>query len=587
MPTSQSLWARMIASLRPEVDHAPLVESARGLTLRQVITRFWPRLQPLRWWLVLGLVVLLVAPMIEVAEIMLYERVVDDVLVPADIGPLLWLAVLYVLLNLGSAVVSGLDDYLSTWISQRFLLDLRRDSFAHMLRLPGFVHDRRRLGDTLARLTGDVSAVESFMVSQLTEGLGAVLRLAFYLAALFYLQWELALASLIVIPATWWVATRFAEFTRDVSRERRRRGGSLQSITEESLSNAALVQVYGREAEAVESYHRQSRAIAQAELAGSRVRAVFLPMVDLVELVAILVVMAMGVWALSTDRLALGGLLAFLTLLAQCYRPVRDLSDLLPGLYSATAGIERLVELLDEEPLEDAPDATPLKRGSGEIRFDDVTVTYPGGNAPVLTKFGLSIPGGSRVALVGASGSGKSTVARLISRTLAPDSGTVSIDGQDLAGVTGVSVQSAVTQLPQENMLVDDTVRANLVFARPDATDAEVEAAASAADAVEFIERLPEGYETRIGQRGRTLSGGQRQRLALARALLHGGHVLVLDEPTTGLDEPAARRLMSALVSGAGDRTLIILTHDPVVLQYVDDVITLDAAESDEMVELT
>lgn len=277
----KAAWERFLALLRPAPDAAPVVEAAGSLRLTEIVRRFWPRLRPLRWWLVLGLVFLAASPAIGVVEVLLYQRLVDDVLVPADFGPLLWLALLYVGLNVLSGVLSGAEDYLATWISQKFLVGLRRDAFSRVLFQPSAAHDRRRLGDTLTRLTSDVSTVESFMVGQLASGIGSVLQLVFYVAALFYLQWQLALASLVVVPVFWWVSTRFADFTREISRERRRRGGSLGSITEESLGNVALVQAYGREDDAVDSYHRQNRAIAAAELAGSRIRAVFLPLVDL------------------------------------------------------------------------------------------------------------------------------------------------------------------------------------------------------------------------------------------------------------------------------------------------------------------
>jgi subfamily B ATP-binding cassette protein MsbA len=570
-------WQRLLASLRPVHDNAPVVAAAGHLTVADVVRRFWPRLRPLRGWLLLGLVMLVAAPAISVAEILLFQRLVDDVLVPATFGPLLGLALLYVGLNVLSGVVSGADDYLSTWVSQRFLVGLRRDAFAQVLGQPAATQDRRRLGDTLTRLTSDVAAVENFMVGQLTLGVGAVVRLVLFVGALFWLQWELAAASLVVVPVFWWVSTRFASFTRDVSRERRRRGGSLTSITEESLGNAALMQTYGREDAAVASYHEQNKGIADAELAGSRVRAVFLPLVDLAELLGVLVVVTLGVWALSTDRLTLGGLLAFLTLLLQCYRPVRDLSDLVPQLYSATAGVERLVELLDAPSAQDRPGATPLPPGPGAVVLRDVRVTYPGARTPALDGLTLDIAAGSCVAVVGESGSGKSTFARLLVRQLEADSGEVCLDGYDVADHTAASVRERVTAVPQEQLLLDASVRDNIAFARPDASDEEVEQAARLADAHGFVSRLPQGYDTPIGQRGRSLSGGQRQRIALARALLRGGRVLVLDEPTTGLDLASSRRLLAAVRGFADRRTVIMLTHDPVVVEHADVVLRLDA----------
>jgi subfamily B ATP-binding cassette protein MsbA len=570
-------WRRAIASLRPEADLAPLVDHAPGMSLREVLVRFWPRLRPLRWWLVLAMLLLAAAPAIEVAEIMLFQRLVDDVLVPAEWQPLVGIVLLYVALNICSAIVSGFDDYLSTWISQRFLLDLRTDVFRHVLSLPLQVHERRRLGDVMSRMTADVAAVETFMIGHLANGVDAFVRLAFFVAALLWLQWELALAAMVVIPLFWWISRSFAGFVKRLSRERRRRSGSLSAVTEENLANGPLVQAYNREQEAVEKYHRQNKAIMAAELASSRVRGVFLPLVDLTELVGMLLVIGMGVWALQTDRLTLGGLLAFLTLMAQCYRPVRDLADLLPAMYSATAGIERIVELLDEKPPVDRAGARPLRDPRGPIRFDTVSARYAHARADALRAVDLEIRPGELVAVTGPSGAGKSTLIRLLTRHLDPSAGAVTIGGQDLREATLASVRDAVTVVLQETLLLDASVAENIAFARPEATREEVHAAACAADADEFIRALPDGYDTRVGQRGRSLSGGQRQRLAMARALLRDSPVLVLDEPTAGLDPATARRVLAPLRDASRDRTVILVTHDPVAIGFTDRTIRLES----------
>ena len=285
-------FQQLMALLRPTPDAAPFVGAAPAMTIRQVGRRFWPDVRPLRWWLLLLVALLAAAPLIAVLEVVLFQKLVDDVLVPATLGPLAWIAAMYVGLNLLSAVISGVDDYLSTWISQKFLVGLRTKVFGHVLAHPSHVHDRNRLGDTMSRLTSDTAAVESFMIGQFASGTGAVLRLGIYAGALFWLQWQLALVSMIAAPLLWWVATHFSRLVKDVSRERRRRAGSLSAVTEERLSNAALVQTYNREADAVADYHGQNLAIASAELVGSRIRAVFLPLADLAELVGTLAVIA-------------------------------------------------------------------------------------------------------------------------------------------------------------------------------------------------------------------------------------------------------------------------------------------------------
>jgi ATP-binding cassette subfamily B protein len=575
------LFRELVRLLRPEPDAAPLVGQAAPMTVAQVVRRFWPDVRPLRWWLLLLVALLAGGPLIAVLEVLLFQRLVDDVLVPASLRPLVWIAALYVGLSLLSAVVSGVDDYLSTWISQRFLVGLRTQVFAHVLAHPSHVHDRNRLGDTMSRLTSDTAAVESFMIGQLATGTGAVLRLAIYGGALFWLQWQLALVSMVAAPLLWWVARHFSRLVKDVSRERRRRAGSLSAVTEERLANAALVQTYNREADAVADYHRQNLAIAAAELVGARVRAVFLPLADLAELLGTLAVIALGTWALATDRLTLGGLMAFLALLVQCYSPLRTLGNLLPALYAATAGVERMVELLDEPLPQDAPGARDLTHVRGGVELSGVRVRYPGAARDALHGTTFGVGAGELVALVGPSGAGKSTVARLLTRHAETAAGVVRIDGQDLRDLTARSVRDAVTLVPQETALMDATIAENIGFGRPAASRAEVEEAARRADADGFVRLLPYGYDTRVGQRGRTLSGGQRQRIAVARALLRDAPILFLDEPTTGLDAATSRRLLEAVARHRAGRTVIVATHDPVALEYVDRVVELEDAGVD------
>ncbi len=376
---------RALALLRPERDAAPIVGEAPPMTIVEVVRRFWPDVRPLRWWLLLLVVLLAAAPLIAVLEVLLFQRLVDDVLVPAALGPLLWLAVLFVGLNLLSAVISGVDDLLSTWISQRFLVGLRTKVFSHVLAHPSHVHDRNRLGDTMSRLTSDTAAVESFMIGQFASGTGAVLRLVIYSVALFWLQWQLALAAMIAAPLLYLVATHFSRLVKDVSRERRRRAGSLSAITEERLSNAALVQTYNREDDAVADYHHQNRAIASAELVGARIRAVFLPLADLAELAR----HARGDRARhlgaghrpahpgradGVPRAAGAVLLAAAHARPTCSRPCTPPPPASSGWSSSSTSRSR----------QDAPGARDLTHVRGAVTLEGVRVRYPGATRDAL-----------------------------------------------------------------------------------------------------------------------------------------------------------------------------------------------------------
>ena len=515
--------------------------------------------------------------LITVIEIGLFKYVVDEVLVPADLGPLLWIGCAYVGLAILSGLLSGASSYLSTWLTHTFLVQLRTRLFAHVLSLPQEVHDRRRLGDSLARVTSDSASVESFMIGRVRSGCSTLLTGCFYLVALFLLDAWLAAASLVVVPVFWFVSHRFSRLIRLSARELRRRGGSLSAITEEHLANAPLVQAFNRQPEVTEQFREENLAIRSASLAATRVRGVFSPIVDLAELVGILSVLVLGTLSLASGRLTLGGLMAFLTLMVQLYRPMRSVASFLPSVLNDAAGCERVMELLDEQPPHEDPEAQPLPSRRCDVALHGVVVRYPGASRPALAGVSLHLEPGTVVAVVGPSGAGKSTLVKLLLRALDPDDGSVSIGGLDLRRATLHSVREAVALVPQEIALLDTTVRDNIGFARQGASAAEIEQAARAACAEEFILALPKGYDTLVGQRARTLSGGQRQRLSLARAFLRRSQLLVLDEPTTGLDSDSARRVLAPLRGPAArDRTTIVVTHDPIAMEIADRVVTLE-----------
>ena len=549
-----------------------MVAHAPALPVREVVRRFWPDARPFRRWLPLALALIAAGVAVETAEIFLFKLVVDDVLVPGELGPLVWIGAATVgLLLLGGAI--GLaDDLLNTWLGERFLLTMRTRVFGHLLALSPDSLDRRRLGDVLTRLGGDVAAIESFVLSGVASAFAAVLQIGFFVAALVYLQWDLALVSLIVAPLFFVVARRFSGLIKRASREKRRRSGSLGAVAEQTLGNVALVQASNREGAELDRYRSEGEGVIAAELSSVRIRGVFSPLVDLIELAGILLVVYFGTRAIAGGGLTLGGMLVFIAYLTRLYGPVRDLSSLSNTVFKALAGAERVIELLDERPkVADGP--TRLEHVRGAIEFDDVWFAYD--EEPALRGVTLRVAPGERVALVGASGAGKSTIARMLLRFGDPQAGTVRLDGHDLRDLELASLRSSVAVLLQETLVLHGSVRANIAYARPDATQAEIEAAARAAGAHAFIADLPEGYETDLGERGRRLSGGQRQRIAIARALLADAPVLVLDEPTTGLDAELAASLDGLM----DERTTLVISHDLLLTRDADLILVLDGGE--------
>jgi ABC-type multidrug transport system fused ATPase/permease subunit len=517
-------------------------------------------------------------PAVEAAEVWLFMLVVDNVLVPADLGALPPYLLAVVGLTLIAGALGFADDVLAAWIGERFVLGMRARTYAHLQQGSANALDRRRLGDVLARLTSDVQAIEGFLLGGVAEALGAAFRILFFTAALFVLSWDLALVSLLVAPLFWLSALRFSRLVRHASREKRRRSGSLAAVAEEGLSNLALVQALNREPTELGRFRRENEGIVRAELAATRLRALFAPVTDLLELTGALLVLVWGTWALSDGRLTLGGLLAFLAYLAFLYRPVRDLGHLSTNVFAAAAAAERVLELLDEQPaVVERPGARRLARARGLVALDEVTFRYPGRAQPALERVSLRVEPGETLALVGPNGAGKSTVARLLLRLHDPDQGALRLDGHDLRDLELRSLREQIAWLPQETLLFDGTLAENVAYGREGASECDVLAAVRAAGLDGVAETLPEGLDTRIGQKGRKLSGGQRQRVGIARAILRDAPVLVLDEPTSALDDESARELVELLRALAGERTTIVISHNPLLTSDADQVAVLEA----------
>jgi ATP-binding cassette, subfamily B, bacterial len=572
-----SAFARLRRLLAPPAEGEGLVAAAPAVAVRDVFRRFCPYARPYRRLLYLTLVFVVLTPLVEAALVWMFKLVVDHVLVPRDFGPFWWIALAYLGLNVLDGLLGFADDYFSTWVGERFLLDLRTKLFAHLQGLSLEVFDRRRLGDVLSRLTGDIAAIEDLVLGGVVDAITFTLRIVVFTGVLLYLRWELALVSLVVAPLFWLAARHFSRLIKRASREKRRRSGSISAVAEETLGNAALVQAYNRQDHEVERFRREGQGALVAQLASTRIRGLFSPLINLIELAGGLIVIGLGTWELSQGRLTLGGLLAFLTYLTQLYSPIRGLSRLTNTFYAASASAERVIELLDETPaVRDPAQPKSLGRARGAVAFEAVSYRYPETASDALEDVSFTARPGETVALVGASGAGKSTAAKLLLRFIDPTSGRVTMDGIDLRDVSLHELRENVAVVLQETLVFHASIRENIAYGRPGATDAQIEAAARAADAHEFISELPDGYETVVGQRGRRLSGGQRQRIAIARAMVRDAPVLLLDEPTTGLDAASSERVLEPMRRLMNGRTTIVISHDLLNVREATTIVVLD-----------
>ena len=410
-----------------------IVESAPPLSLREIFTRFWPYARPYRWFIWLTLPFIVLAPAIETARIWLFKVVVDEVLVPRDFGPFWWIALSYIGLSLSAGVIGYGDRYLASWVGGKFILSLRTRLFSHLQGLSLDFFERRPLGDMISRLTSDVAAIESFVLSGIGDALAYILRIVYFAGALLYIQWELDLVSLIVAPLFWFVPQHFARVIRRASRERRRRSGSISSVAEESFSNAALVQAYNRQDAETDRFERENLGNFEAHMMSTRARALLSPLVSLVGVISGLMVIGAGVWMLSEGRLSMGELLVFLTYLGGLYSPIRGLGHLSTTIYAASAAAERIAEFQDEKPsVYDRPDALSLQHARGLIEFENVSFHYPHATRDALTGVTFRVEPGETLALVGPSGAGKSTIFKLLLRFYDPTAGAIRLDGHDL-----------------------------------------------------------------------------------------------------------------------------------------------------------
>ena len=560
----------------------PQVTAAPTLSLGQIVRRFWPQLRPYRWWLLLALLVITIGQGLDAAAIWLFEILVDDVLTPPNPALFWTLAAGYAGITVALGLITFADQYLAAWMGEGFLHRLRMRVFSHLQSLPLQFFERRPMGDVMSRLTSDINAIEDLLLTGATGAVANILKIVIYCGILFYLNWHLALAALIAMPIFALASRFFAGRSRRAAREVRRRGGQIGAVAEENLGAMALVQAYGLAPREIARFGVQSNAARGAELAATRIRALFAPVTDLFEMAGVLLILGLGLVELVNHRLTLGDLLAFLIYVSQLYAPARALGGLATTVYAATAGAERVLELLDQHPTPRPrlvrpaatgdPGPAPLRRG---LELDRVRFRYPDQPADAVDGVSITVPFGRSVALLGPSGSGKSTLLRLLLRFDDPTGGTIRLDGRDLRLIDPDALRARIALVPQQAVLFDTSVADNILLGRPDATPAEVVAAARAAGADEFVRRLPQGYHSPVGQRGGLLSGGQRQRISLARALLRNADVLLLDEPTTGLDGPARDELMAVLARLAEHRTTVLITHDPRVATLADDVVWL------------
>jgi ATP-binding cassette, subfamily B, bacterial len=485
-------------------------------------------------------------------------------------------AVAIAAIALASGVLSYLQLYTSARIGHRITWRLRGELFAHLQRLSLAHHRAGRVGELITKVAGDTNLLrDMFSDWLLTLGRHALTLLAM-LAVMFWLNWQLALVVAATLPPLLGVIFLLNRRVKAAAREQRKNEGRMASRLNEVLSQIALVQAFGRHEEEEERFRHEIEANYDSGMKSTRTQGAIVKAIAVISAAGTAITVLLGAREVLALRLTPGELLVFITYVAALYKPVRDLGRLAGKFSRASVSAERVAQILDIEPdADDEPGAIELTHTLGEISFENISFGYSA-DKPLLRNVNLRIVAGERVALIGPSGAGKSTLMNLLLRLAEPSAGRILIDGIDIRRYTRASLRRAMGVVPQEPMLFAVSVRENILYGKPDATTEQLEAAARAARAHEFIVDLPEGYDTELGERAATLSGGQRQRLCLARALVKQPAILLMDEPTAAVDPRSAQLIHEAVARVHQGRTLIVITHDQACLDHYDRVITLD-----------
>jgi ATP-binding cassette subfamily B protein len=552
-------------------------ELARTVSLRRITRLFRPH----RWPLVVVTITIVASSVVSMASPFLLRAVIDDALPKQDVSLLSALVAGMVAVAVVTAALGVVQTWISTKVGQRVMHALRTDVFAHLQRQSLAFFTRTRTGEVQSRITNDIGGMESVVTSTATSIASSLTTVVATSVAMVALSWRLSLISLVVMPPAIYLTRRVARMRRAITTRRQRELADLNVTIEEglSVSGIQLSKTMGAGPALTDRFTESSLRLIdlelRSELAG---RWRMATMSVIFAAIPAVIYLSAGLPATS-GGMSLGTLVAFTALQSGLFRPLMGLLNVGVSLVTSLALFARIFEYLDlpvevDDPA--APVELPPTGVQGHVRLEDVTFAYPGSETAAVAGVTLDIPAGTTLALVGETGSGKSTLASLVARLYDPSGGRITIDGVDLRDLRLADLAAVVGVVSQETYLLHTTVRENLRYAKPDATDAEIEAAARAAQVHELISSLPEGYDTVVGSRGYRFSGGEKQRIAIARTLLRNPRVLVLDEATSALDNETERAVQQAFDALAAGRTTITIAHRLSTVRDADQIAVVD-----------
>ncbi|MBA7675693.1 putative multidrug export ATP-binding/permease protein [subsurface metagenome] len=542
----------------------------------KVLKRLFGFVRPY-WKVLVGIaIILLLRTGLSLLPPLFQKEIIDQVIINRNISRLIPIAaalvVIYLLLHLSDSV----DLFFRHALGARFIYELRVRIYGHVQRLTLSFFEQTSTGELMSRVTNDVNALENFVTHGVALTTVDFLRLLGSSVVLLILDWRLALVVLVPLP---FIAIGFRYYNkhvRPIYRRVRDRLGDINARLQDNLSGIRVIQAFGREEDELRHFRKTSERYYRERVLGIRAFSLFFPSIYFVSTIGGVLVLSFGAKLVLNNQLTLGTLVAFLSYIISFYEPLRRLTEADNVFQEAIGSGERIFELLDEVPeIKDKHDAGKLDSIRGDVVFDKVYFRYGSGDN-VLHNISFKIASGELVALVGPSGAGKTSIANLLCRFYDPVKGRLMVDGQDLRDVQIASLRRHIAVVLQDTFLFNATVRDNLLYSKPDAEEREMLAATEAAYAHEFIEQLPAGYDTEIGERGVKLSGGQKQRLALARAILADPRILILDEATSSVDAEAEYLIQQALAEVLKGRTSLVIAHRLSTIRHADRIIALE-----------
>jgi ABC-type multidrug transport system fused ATPase/permease subunit len=475
-----------------------------------------------------------------------------------------------------NAFFSYMNKYLMSVVGESMVVDVRERIFVHLQSLSLNFHGESRSGDLVLRLTSDINKLKKLFIDTIQDLGTHLIRLTMIISVMVWMDWKLFLLAFAIVPILYLVTHYFSGNVKKQQQEKRSRESDVASIVQENMLSISLIQAYAAEAKEHERFQKQNKKSLDAEIRTAQLSKSFKRAVQITIAAGTAAVVYVGARRVLGGELSPGDLLVFTAYLKELYGPIDKFSEMLVDLAQATVSGGRLVELVEQPVVvKDRPDAVPAPALHGDVEFRDVSFHYKKGKT-VLHDLTFRARAGQTVALVGSSGAGKSTIANLLLRFYDPSQGSVVIDGQDIRGYTLASLRNQITVVLQDCFLFRKTVRDNLAFGRPDATEEEIVAAARAAQAHDFIMALPQGYDTLIEERGVNFSGGQKQRLNIARAILRDSPILILDEPTTGLDALSEAQINQALGRLMQGRTTFVIAHRFSTIMSADHILVIE-----------